>query len=45
MDPSNASWKPRRPVEEGGRRTPPQEGGTPGAAWEGPSYYKLIKKD
>ena len=31
-------------MEEGGRRTPPQEGGTAGAAWEGPSCYKLIKR-
>ena len=27
-----------------GRRTPPQEWDTTGAAWEGPSYYKLINK-
>ena len=26
------------------RRTPPQEGGTTSAMWEGPSYYKLINK-
>ena len=27
-----------------GRRTPPQEWGTTGAAWVGPSCYKLINK-
>ena len=43
-DPSNASWKPHRPMEEGGSRTLPQEEGTAGAAWEGPSCYKLINK-
>ena len=36
--------KPRRPVEEGGRRTPHQEGRIAGAAWEGPSCYKMINK-
>ena len=40
----NASWKPRRLVEEWGRRTPHQEGGTAGAAWEGPSCYKIDKQ-
>ena len=33
-----------RSVLVAGRRTPPQEGGTTGAAWEGSSCYKLLNK-
>ena len=46
---SKEAWTPLRRCHSRcvlgvGRRTSPQEWGTTGAAWEGPSCYKLINK-